>query len=133
LEAAHKADMKAHRAVVGRLEAQLVKSEAKAEKTQVSLTWHCDYNTEAGKKIEELEAENKSLKDRRVAANFWFDTAAKAKGRISELETQLAEARAKVAAYKEDLIDALQDVVEFAPECTSSKEYAERSLKELRA
>jgi uncharacterized coiled-coil protein SlyX len=48
---------------------------------------------------------------------------AKAK-RIAELEAQVAD-------YKEDLIEALQDVINYAPACTSSIEYAEKRLKEL--
>jgi hypothetical protein len=38
---------------------------------------------------------------------------------------------AQVADYKEDLIEALQDVISYAPACTSSIEYAEKRLKEL--
>jgi len=36
-----------------------------------------------------------------------------------------------IADLKEDLSEVLQDVICFAPECTSSKEYAIKRLKEL--
>jgi hypothetical protein len=44
--------------------------------------------------------------------------------RITELESQITD-------YKQDLIDALQDVTLYAPPCTSTIEYAEKRLKEL--
>ena len=44
--------------------------------------------------------------------------------RIRELEAQVQE-------LIEELIEELQDVVCFAPECTTSKEYAVKRLEEL--
>jgi uncharacterized coiled-coil protein SlyX len=46
-------------------------------------------------------------------------------------DKRIAELEAQVADYKEDLIEALQDVISYAPACTSSIEYAEKRLKEL--
>jgi uncharacterized coiled-coil protein SlyX len=50
---------------------------------------------------------------------------------VDHLEKRIQELEAQVADYKEDLIDALQDVINYAPPCTSSIEYAEKRLKEL--
>lgn len=50
---------------------------------------------------------------------------------MDEKDKRIAELEAQVADYKEDLIDALQDVINYAPACTSSIEYAEKRLKEL--
>jgi hypothetical protein len=51
--------------------------------------------------------------------------------KIKELEAQVADISQILFVYKEDLIDALQDVINYAPPCTSSIEYAEKRLKEL--
>jgi uncharacterized coiled-coil protein SlyX len=50
---------------------------------------------------------------------------------IKAKDKRIAELEAQVADFKEDLIDALQDVINYAPACTASIEYAEKRLKEL--
>jgi len=50
---------------------------------------------------------------------------------ISAKDKRIEELEAQIADFKEDLIDALQDVINYAPACTSSIEYAEKRLKEL--
>jgi uncharacterized coiled-coil protein SlyX len=50
---------------------------------------------------------------------------------VDSKDAKIATLEALVADYKEDLIDALQDVINYAPACTSSIEYAEKRLKEL--
>ena len=71
-----------------------------------------------------------AAKDERVAVleqitqHPLYEHLVKAEARITELEAQVQE-------LIEELIEELQDVVCFAPECTTSKEYAVKRLEEL--
>jgi len=51
--------------------------------------------------------------------------------KVIEKDKRIAELEAQIANYTKFLIDALQDVINYAPACTSSIEYAEKRLKEL--
>ena len=51
--------------------------------------------------------------------------------RANEAEARITELEAQVQDLIEELIEELQDVVCFASECTTSKEYAVKRLKEL--
>ena len=71
-----------------------------------------------------------AAKDERIAVleqitqHPLYEHLVKAEARITELEAQVQE-------LIEELIEELQDVVCFAPECTTSKEYAVKRLEEL--
>ena len=71
-------------------------------------------------------------KDKRIS---WLEEYANAKDisvteemqRANDAEARITELEAQV----QELIEELQDVVCFAPECTTSKEYAVKRLEEL--
>lgn len=73
-----------------------------------------------------------AAKDARIA---WLEEYANAKDisvteemqRANDAEARITELEAQV----QELIEELQDVVCFAPECTTSKEYAVKRLEEL--
>jgi ParB-like chromosome segregation protein Spo0J len=65
------------------------------------------------------------------AASYIKELEAAHNADMDEKDRRIAELEALVADYREDLIDALQDVINYAPACTSSIEYAEKRLKEL--
>ena len=75
-------------------------------------------------------------KDKRIS---WLEEYANAKDvsvteemqRANDAEARITELEAQVQELIEELIEELQDVVCFAPECTTSKEYAVKRLEEL--
>ena len=77
-----------------------------------------------------------AAKDERIA---WLEEYANAKDisvteemqRANDAEARITELEAQVQELIEELIEELQDVVCFAPECTTSKEYAVKRLEEL--
>ena len=77
-----------------------------------------------------------NAKDERIS---WLEEYANAKDvsvteemqRANDAEARITELEAQVQELIEELIEELQDVVCFAPECTTSKEYAVKRLEEL--
>lgn len=49
----------------------------------------------------------------------------------NEAEARIMELEARVSELTDELKEELQEVICFAPECTSSKDYAEKRLAEL--
>ena len=75
-------------------------------------------------------------KDKRIS---WLEEYANAKDvsvteemhQANEAEARIMELEARVSELTDELKEELQEVICFAPECTSSKDYAEKRLAEL--
>ena len=77
-----------------------------------------------------------AAKDKRIS---WLEEYANAKDvsvteemhQANEAEARIMELEARVSELTDELKEELQEVICFAPECTSSKDYAEKRLAEL--
>ena len=98
--------------------------------TNLSCSWCEEYHENEINALVNAHLLDIAAKDERVAVleqitqHPLYEHLVKAEARITELEAQVQE-------LIEELIEELQDVVCFAPECTTSKEYAVKRLEEL--
>jgi uncharacterized coiled-coil protein SlyX len=76
-------------------------------------------------------AHNVDMEESEARATLLFNANTRQESALLTMSKRIAELEAQVVDYKEDLIEALQDVINYAPPCTSSIEYAEKRLKEL--
>ena len=98
--------------------------------TNLSCSWCEEYHENEINALVNAHLLDIAAKDERIAVleqitqHPLYEHLVKAEARITELEAQVQE-------LIEELIEELQDVVCFAPECTTSKEYAVKRLEEL--